>query len=260
MSDGTLFGHCTGAMKPITLLALLFSLLAVSRADAQTPAPAKSRICMDVAHQPRFWRDPSDLAATDKMLDRVKYMTGEMLKTAAAVGASLSYLKKEITPDDLQGCDIVFIHMPAARYTPSEAAAISKHVSAGGSLFLVMDQNSWSTLEQTGANDLVRPFGVLFGDESPDKQSGGHTKAGAITNKPLKITYHGARTVTGGTPFAFNDRSDEHPFGVFAEVKGGGRVIAMGDGMTSLYMTSWEGVTDYQCQEFMQDAFRWLLK
>ena len=25
----------------------------------------------------------------------------------------------------------------------------------------------------------------------------------------------------------------------------------MGDGMVSLYMTSWEGVQDYQCQEFM---------
>ena len=69
-----------------------------------------------------------------------------------------------------------------------------------------------------------------------------------------------ARTVTGGTPFAFNDRSDAHPFGVFKEVEGGGRIIVMGDGMVSLYMTSWEGVKDYQCQELMQAAFRWLLK
>jgi hypothetical protein len=26
----------------------------------------------------------------------------------------------------------------------------------------------------------------------------------------------------------------------------------MGDGMVSLYMTSWEGVQDYECQEFRQ--------
>jgi hypothetical protein len=44
------------------------------------------------------------------------------------------------------------------------------------------------------------------------------------------------------------------------EVKNGGRIVVMGDGMVSLYMTSWEGVQDYQCQEFMQDVFRWLLK
>ena len=40
----------------------------------------------------------------------------------------------------------------------------------------------------------------------------------------------------------------------------GGRIIVMGDGMVSLYMTSREGVQDYQCQELMQATFRWLLK
>jgi hypothetical protein len=43
-------------------------------------------------------------------------------------------------------------------------------------------------------------------------------------------------------------------------VKNGGKIIVMGDGMVSLYMTSWQGVQDYQCQAFMQAAFRWLLK
>ena len=93
---------------------------------------------------------------------------------------------------------------------------------------------------------------MQFGGESPDSASGGHTNAGLITDKRLKISYHGARTVTGGTPFSFNDRSDAHPFGTFKEVEKGGKIVVMGDGMVSLYMTSWEGVQDYQCQEFMQ--------
>ena len=79
-----------------------------------------------------------------------------------------------------------------------------------------------------------------------------NTKPGLITDKRVKISYHGARTVTGGTPFCFNDRSDAYPFGTFKEVENGGKVVVMGDGMVSLYMTSWEGVHDYQCQEFMQ--------
>jgi len=195
-----------------------------------------------------------------KLVERVKYMTGELSKTARSADASLSYLKKEATPKDLQGCDLLFIHIPAAKYTPDEVSAITKHIASGGSLFLVMDQDMWSTLEQVNANDLIRPFGVQFGAESPDALAGGHTKAGLITDKALKVTYHGARTVTGGTPFCFNDRSDVHPFGTFAEVGNGGKIIVMGDGMVSLYMTSWEGVHDYQCQDFMQDAFRWLLK
>jgi hypothetical protein len=245
-------------MKALTLFTLAFSLSAAICANAQTPAPPKHRICMDVAHQQRFWVDPAD--ADEKRVARAKYMTGEMIKTAAAVEASLSYLKKEITPKDLEGCDLLFIHIPSAKYTPGEVSAISKSITGGASLFLVMDQDMWSTLEQTNVNDLIRSFGIQFGGEGPDSQAGGHTMAGPITDKRLKISYHGARTVTGGTPFAFNDRSDANPFGTFKEVEKGGKIIVMGDGMVSLYMTSWEGVQDYQCQEFMQDAFRWLLK
>jgi len=248
-------------MKAITLLALTFSLLAGMPASAQTPASATSRICMDVAHEQRFWNDPAGMTGMDpKTIERVKYMTGEFVKTATAVQSSLSYLRKEVTPKDLEGCDLLFIHIPAAKYTPGEVSAISNYITAGGSLFLVMDQDMWSTLEQTNVNDLIRPFGIEFGGESPDSQSGGHTKAGLITGKRLKVTYHGARTVTGGTPFAFNDRSDANPFGTFKEVGKGGKIVVMGDGMVSLYMTSWEGIQDYQCQEFMQDVFRWLLK
>jgi hypothetical protein len=245
-------------MKPIALLSLVFSLWAGVCANAQTPAPPKHRICIDVAHQQRFWADPADV--DEKRVARVRYMTGEMLKTAAAVNASLSYLKKEITPKDLEGCDLLFIHIPSAKYTPGEVSAISKSIAGGASLFLVMDQDMWSTLEQTNVNDLIRPFGIQFGAEGPDSQAGGHTDAGPITDKRLKISYHGARTVTGGTPFAFNDRSDANPFGTFKEVEKAGKVVVMGDGMVSLYMTSWEGVQDYQCQEFMQSVFRWLLK
>ena len=247
-------------MKPIVLFTLLFTVLGVC-AHAQTPTPAKSRICMDVAHQQKFWNDPADMPGKDpKQIERVKYMTGELTKTATAVNASLSYLKKEITPKDLEGCDLLFIHIPSAKYTPGEVSAISKSIASGASLFLVMDQDMWSTLEQTNVNDLIRPFGIQFGGESPDALAGGHTNAGPITDKRLKISYHGAKTVTGGTPFCFNDRSDANPFGTFKEVENGGKIVVMGDGMVSLYMNSWEGVQDYQCQEFMQSVFRWALK
>jgi hypothetical protein len=248
-------------MKSITRFTLLFSLVAGVGAQAQTPTPATNRICVDVAHQQRFWDDPAGMAGKDpKQIERVKYMTEELLKTAAAVDASLSYLKKEVSTKDLEGCDLLFVHIPSTKYTPGEVGAITKYITGGGSLFLVMDQDMWSTLDQTNVNDLIRPFGIQFGGEGPDSQAGGHTNAGPITDKRLKISYHGARTVTGGTPFSFNDRSDANPFGTFKEVEKGGKVIVMGDGMVSLYMTSWEGVQNYQCQEFMQAAFRWLLK
>ena len=161
----------------------------------------------------------------EKRVERVKYMTGEMLTTAAAVNGSLTYLKKEITAPELKGCNLLFIHIPSAKYTPGEVGAITKYITSGGSLFLVMDQEMWSTLDQTNVNDLIRPFGIQFGAEGPDSQAGGHTNAGPITEKRLKISYHGARTVTGGTPFAFNDRSDANHSAHSKEVEKGGRVV-----------------------------------
>ena len=68
-------------------------------------------------------------------------MTREFVKSATAVGASLSYLKKEVQPKALDGCDLLFIHIPSSKYTPAEASAISRYITGGGSLFLVMDQD-----------------------------------------------------------------------------------------------------------------------
>ena len=88
-------------MKQITFCTLLFSLSASLCANAQTAMPATNRICIDVAHQQRFWGDPADM--DEKRVERVKYMTGEMLKTAAVVNGSLTYLKKEITAPGTEG-------------------------------------------------------------------------------------------------------------------------------------------------------------
>ena len=152
-------------MKPIAFFTLIFSLSAGLGASAQTATPAKHRICIDVTHEQRFWGDPADM--DEKRVERVKYMTGEMLKTAATVNGSLTYLKKEVTAPELKGCNLLFIHIPSVKDTPGEVGAISKYIASGGSLFLVMDQDMWSTLDQTNVNDLIRPFGVQFGSEGP---------------------------------------------------------------------------------------------
>ena len=83
-------------MQSIAFFTSVVSLLGCICAHAQAPAPVAKRICMDVAHQQKFWNDPSDMAGSDaRMVERVKYMTGELTKTASAVNASLSYLKME---------------------------------------------------------------------------------------------------------------------------------------------------------------------
>lgn len=222
---------------------------------------SKKKIYMDLGHGQKFWNDPAGMVnGAGNNIGRVKNLTDQFLKTASSVHAELFYLKSEIKAKDLSKCNLLYIHIPSLKYAPGDIRAITEYLNKGGSLFLVMDEDYWSTLENTNVNDIIKPFGIQFGKESPDSAVGGYTQAGLITEKSLKITYEKGRTITGGTPFCFNNQSQEYPFGVFKQLKNGGRIVVMGDGMTSLYMTSWKGVDDYQCSEFMHDVFKWLLR
>ena len=241
---------------------LVFTMILIiinnSVSFAQTDT-GKYNICLDIAHGQRFWNDPQDMVAgAGQDLERVKYLTSQLKTTATAVGASVGYFKSKINPEDLSDCDLLFIHIPSGSYHADEVNAIIDYVRKGGALFLVMDADYWSTLEQTNVNQIISPFDIRFGANSTDTLSGGATKAGVLTEEALKITYHGARTLSGGTPFTFNNQSQQ-PFGAYTELMGLGKIVIMGDGMVSLYMTSWKDVKDYQCQEFMQAVFQWLL-
>lgn len=250
----------------LTKHSFLLVVSLVMTLDAKTifaqPSGPKQRILVDIAHGQKFWNDPADMAGKDPaFIDRIKYMTAELTKNATALNASIGYQKSKITTQDLAACDLLFIHIPSSRYSADEASAIQQFVKAGGSLFLVAEVDHWASLEQTNVNDIVSTFGIVFKNDNPDTQSsGGYSRAGAVTGTRFSIPYHGARIVEGGTPFCFSNKTDENPFGVYKEVNNGGRIIAMGDGMVSLYMTSWEGVNNYQCSAFMQDALAWLLK
>jgi hypothetical protein len=226
-----------------------------------TLSAQNKKILVDVGHGQKFYSDPADKISTELVpTDRLKYMTGELTKNGSAHNASIGYLKKNITADALAKCDLLFIHAPSEKYSADECKAVGQFIRKGGSLFIVMDEDYWSTLAQVNANDIVTPFGITFKSDNPDKGSGGHSQPGVVTKVKYSIPSHGARLVEGGTPFAYSNASDENPFGVYTETNGGGRIVAMGEGMVSLYMTSWQGVNDYQCAQFMGDVIGWLLK
>lgn len=251
------------AIKLLTILVLISLFGNQNVLIAQQiahPSSRKKLILIDIAHNQKFWNAPANMNGKDpNQIERVKYMTNEMTKSASSLDAEIGYLQNEIKPDHLANCDLLFIHIPSSKYGTGEIETITRYLQKGGSLFLVMDEDYWSTLEQTNVNDLIKPFGIQYGRQSPDTLNGGYTKAGFITTKSLKITCSGGRIVKGGTPFCFNNQSKEYPFGAFMSLKNGGKIIVMGDGMVSLYMTSWKGVNDYQCSEFMHDTFNWLL-
>lgn len=238
----------------IGLLLAMFSTEVIAQGNSR-------KILIDVAHGQKFWNDPNDMKGMDPdFVERVKYMTREITKSAASVNADIGYLKAKIRPADLADCDLLFIHIPSSKYDKDEARVINDYLQKGGALFLAMDVDYWSTLDQTGINAIIAPSSITFGTDSPDTLSGGYTKPGLVTDKKMKVTFHGGRIVEGGTPFCFSNQSETYPFGTFTKVGNGGKIVVMGDGMVSLYMTSWKDVSDYQCSEFMHDVFSWLLK
>lgn len=233
----------------------------ISQESSVKVVATKRQIKMDLAHKPVFWNDPKDMVGKPvDQVERINYMTDQLLQNTGSLNAEVSYLKQEIGREALENCDLLFIHIPSAKYSSREVKAIQEYIENGGSLFLVMDVDYWSTLDQTNVNDLIKPFGIEYGENSPDSLAGGYTKASPITNNRFKISYHGSRIVKGGTPFCYSVHTNEYPFGVYKELKSGGKLVAMGDGMTSLYMTSWQDVDDYQCLEFMEAVLRWLLR
>lgn len=238
------------------------AFLLIALASAWTNLSAQEMtMLVDVAHGQRFYSDPADKISTDLVPpDRLKYMTGELTKNAAAHNAEITYLKGPVTAVALSKCNLLFIHVPSTKFTPDECTAIRQFVEKGGALFVVMEEDYWSTLEQVNVNDIVKPFGITFGSQSPDNSSGGHSIPGEITKVKYPIPAAGIRLVAGGTPFAYSNASDSNPFGVCVKTNGGGRVVAMGEGMVSLYMTRWQGVSDYQCAGFMDEVIGWLLQ
>ena len=245
-------------MKSLTTLLLI--VLACISICADVSGQNK-KILMDVAHGQKFYSDPADKISTELVpTQRLNYMTGELSKNASASDARIAYQKEPFTKSALTNCDLVFIHAPGTKYSPEECKVIGEYLEKGGSLFIVIEEDYWATLEQINPNELVKPFGITFSSNSPDKSVGGHSRPGKVTKAKYPIPFHGARIVEGGTPFAYSNQSDANPFGVFTVTKEGGKIVAMGEGMVSLYMTEWQGVKDYQCAGFMGEVIGWLLK
>lgn len=246
-------------MKIITSTILLL-ILSVQVACSQSMGMSKTIIGVDVAHNPVFWGDPNHTEVFDEnRANRVQYLSSQLQANASSVGAEQYYFHDEITANNLSKCDMLFIHVPASRYSDSEVKAITDYLKNGGSLFLATDVDYWVTLEQSNVNDLIRSFGIEFGPDSTDEQVGAMSKASIITKEPVKIPYHGGRIVKGGTPFAYTVGEEEIPFAMYKELENGGKLVVMGEAMTPLYMNSWQGVDDYQTEKFMEAVVQWLI-
>lgn len=166
--------------------------------------------------------------------------TPDLIALAERLGVDLSTSTDAITPAALAGVRVLYLRAPSTALAPEERSAIIAFVRAGGSLLLVMDENTRQDIAVVGANDLIEPFGVSLTPDTPYVHNvGAIGKAGAIHAADREVPYSGGRAVEGGDPFAYQldkDGKPAQPFAASAKVAGGGRLVVMGEGMASLFM------------------------
>ena len=218
-------------------------------------------VLMDLAHGQRMWNDPKQPVPNIGFPDstRIQYMNEELSKTLRPYNAKVVFLKDGITYNDLKRGNLLVLHVPSLPYSQKEVKNIKKYLNKGGSMLLVMEADYWTDLEKTNVNEIIENHGMQYGAQSRDTLVGGYTKKGVITPRGLNVTYELGRSIEGGTPFAFNNQTDE-AFGVYKGLQNGSRLIVLGDAMCSLYMTEWKGVEGYKCHEFMDGIYKWLLQ
>jgi hypothetical protein len=193
---------------------------------------------------------------------------------AQKLGLELQTSAEAITAKILDGARILCLRAPSKAFTTSEAQAIVTFVKDGGSLLLVLDEERRQSLEKTGVNNLISPFGMRL---TPDTEylhnKGAIAKAGEINKADREVPFSGGRAVEGGTAFAFQldkEGKPAHPFAAYTRLDNGGRIVVLGEGMASLFLGDPNGVrlsgslnepTTYWGKDsaiFMEEVLTWL--
>src|SRR5215217_5865944 len=88
--------------KAMGIALLLFLIMLNSNALVAQSSMPKKQVLVDIAHGQKFYNDPAAMNGKDSALvERIKYMTGELAKNAAAANAEMHFQKGKITPDAL---------------------------------------------------------------------------------------------------------------------------------------------------------------
>ncbi|TWT86221.1 motility-associated ABC transporter substrate-binding family protein [Neorhodopirellula pilleata] len=168
-----------------------------------------------------------------------------LMEFASNNGFTVKTLNTAISAEELQQVDLLYIRAPKTRFSRSEVEAVIAFIRRGGSLLLVMDEERRTSLNATAVNDLIKPFGLAFADDTPYLHNcGAICPAGDIHSVDREVPFSGGRAVTGGQPFGFQlDKNGERgqPFATSKDVAGGGRIIILGDGMAAGLMGTPDG-------------------
>lgn len=239
-------------------------------ATAIAATPARPKILIDLGHGQGGFVDPAGKESPRLLGYRA---------IADQHSANLATTKEPLTATTLKDVNVLALMLPQTPFDDAAIAAITAFVRGGGALLVVTDEEARAKVKmaEMRLNDIIGPFGLKFtGDTSDPHNCGALAAAGPINPTAREIPFSSGRAVEGGTGFAFTLDATGQPTtrapAAFATVPGGGKVIAMGDGMPMLFLGQPDGVrlkgttfadTRYwgkDAREFMVDVLGWLTK
>jgi hypothetical protein len=239
-------------------------------ATVVTAAPARPKILIDLGHGQSGFVDPAGKESPRLLGYRA---------IADRQAADLATTPEPLTAATLKGVNVLALLLPQTPFDAAAIAAVTTFVREGGALLLITDEEARAKvkLAELRLNEIVAPFGLKFTGDTPDPHNcGALAPAGPVNPVAREIPFSGGRAVEGGTGFAFTLDAAGKPTpraqAAFATVPGGGKVIAMGDGMPMLFLGRPDGVrlkgttredTLYwgkDAREFMADVLGWLAK
>ena len=170
-------------------------------------------------------------------------------KIAGDAGATLKINRVEITPAVLEGVTALIVMtpfrppQPPAVFTPVEQDAIVEFVKRGGRALVVAEEERRMDPEAAGLNDIVRPFGMEFGEDTPVRNNvGSIALLGEISQGRRELPYSGGRILNGGIALSIVNDEGGYQHMAYAKLENGGRIIAAGDAMVLFFLGSAEGV------------------
>ena len=201
----------------------------------------------------------------------------QLHEIAQDVGLEIRESDQPIGKDSLADTKLLYLRAPRLGFLPAEQKAIIQFLKTGGSLLLVLDEEARQSLEKSGVNELIVPFGMMLTGDTPYLHNqGAIAPSGIINREDREIPYSGGRAIAGGIPFTF--RLDENgdpelPMAAYNQIDGGGRIVVMGEGMASIYLGELGGVrlsgeprnpkkTNYWGKDskiFMREVIEWLI-
>lgn len=225
----------------------------------------KKNVMLDISHEQRS----QYLKVNPQIFDVYKEVVEDQLRAALIINED-----KELESSLLNSQDLVIILSPLSKetlknLTTTERKSLVDYVKNGGKLILFTDEEHRMDAEAFGANEVVGPFNMQFGEDLDYiRNVMAISFIGEVFKGRYEVPYSGSRELTGGIPLSVRNSPGAHVHGAYTKLDNGGKIVVFGETMVALFLGGvderrsdatihWDGKDDKQ---FMLELIDWMLK